>query len=279
MEEFLIIENGGMRVEIVNPENAKDKHFSTRFSHVGYIKSITAEGKEKLSRAVEEFQPFHGEGFPDEFEKPLGYSDAKAGGLFVKIGVGAEKKREEKPYTNWDMHGVEIFAETSVKNIENGYAFIQNFVYNGFGYYYEKQIAVQNGKLKISHFLKNIGLKDIDTLWYSHAFLKYNLSAEFLDLKIPEKCKIFNGEENITSCGNGVYKIPINDITKSGICYNWHAEKTENYQKLEKYVAKGDYGYNELQVYMNDRIISVEPKLKIYLKRNEVKEWTTEYEF
>ena len=279
MEEFLIIENGGMRVEIVNPENAKDKHFSTRFSHAGYITKIAVEGEEKLSRAVEEFHPFHGEGFPDEFEKPLGYNEAKTGDLFVKIGVGAEKKREEKPYTNWDMHEVAMPAETVAKKIENGYAFIQNFAFNGYEYYYEKKITVENGKIKISHFLKNTGLKNIDTLWYSHAFLRYNLKAEYLTLTVPEDCKIFNGEENINSCGNGVYEIPINEITKKGICYNWHAEKTDNIQKLEKYVAKGDYGYNELQVYMNDRIISVEPKLKIYLKRNEVKEWATEYEF
>lgn len=279
MEEFLIIDNDGIRVEIVNPENVSDKHFSTRFSHVGYIKSITAGGKEKLSRAVEEFHSFHGEGFPDEFEKPLGYNDTEVGGLFVKIGVGAEKKSEEKPYTNWDMHGVEIHAETSVKSIENGYKFIQTFVYNGFGYCYEKTITAQNGKLIIAHFLKNIGLKEIDTLWYSHAFLKYNSGAEFLNLQIPEKCEIFNGKENIKSLAKGEYAIPVNDITKSGVCYNWHGENAENYQKLENYSAVGNYAYNELQVYMNDRIISVEPKLLIKLKRGEVKEWATEYEF
>lgn len=279
MEKYLKIQTGGISVEILNPANTCDEHFSTRFSHAGYITKIEVNGEEKLSRAVEEFHPFHGEGFPDEFEKPLGYNEAKADELFVKIGVGAEKKREEKPYTNWDMHEVAMPAETVAKRIENGYAFIQNFVYNGYGYYYEKKITVENGKIKISHFLKNTGLKNIDTLWYSHAFLRYDLKAEYLTLTVSEDCEIFNGEENITSCGNGVYEIPINEITKKGICYNWHAEKTDNIQKLEKYVAKGDYGYNELQVYMNDRIISVEPKLKIYLKRNESKEWATEYEF
>lgn len=279
MEEFLIIDSDGIRFEIVNPENAKDKHFSTRFSRVGYIKSIIIGGKEKLSRAVKDFQPFHGEGFPDEFEKPLGYNEAEVGGLFVKIGVGAEKKREDKPYTNWDMHEVALSAETSVKKIENGYKFIQSLVYNGFGYCYEKSITVQNCKFKISHFLKNVGLKNIDTLWYSHAFLKYNPKAEFLNLKIPENCEIFNGAENIIACDKGEYRIPVNAVTKGGICYNWHTENTENYQTLEEYSAVGNYAYNELQVYMNNRIISIEPKLPINLKRGEVKEWATEYEF
>lgn len=279
MEELLKIENGGLCVEIINSENSNDKHFSTRFSHVGYIKRIILNGDEKLSRAVEEFHPFHGEGFPDEFEKPLGYDEAEIGGLFVKIGVGAEKKREEKPYTNWDMHEVELPAETIVKKIENGYTFIQSFVYNGFGYCYEKAITVRNGKLNVSHFLKNIGLKIIDTLWYSHAFLKYDSRVDFLRLKIPAECGIFNGEEHIKSFGGGEYRIPNNAVTKSGICYNWHAENTENKQTLESYSAIGNYDFNELQVYMNDRIISVEPKLLIGLKRGEVKEWATEYEF
>ena len=65
-----ILENEFLKIELFNTDNIEDKHFSTRFNHLGYIKQITDKksGKSYLTIPFETFEPFHGEGFPDEFE-------------------------------------------------------------------------------------------------------------------------------------------------------------------------------------------------------------------
>lgn len=52
MEKYLKIEADGISVEILNPANTCDEHFSTRFSHAGYITKITVNGEEKLSLPI-----------------------------------------------------------------------------------------------------------------------------------------------------------------------------------------------------------------------------------
>lgn len=276
---MITIENENYKIELFNTENADDKHFSTRFNHLGYIKQITNKknGIKLLTMPVESFEAFHGEGFPDEFEMPLGYDEANIGEGFVKIGVGVEKKREDKPYTNWDEHEIIKLPKNTVKTEKNKVIYTQNLEFNGFSYKYEKVIELCNEKLKISHNLKNTGKKGIKTLWYSHAFVDVELFDESVLLDIPKGYSLINGEmetENV---------IPIDAETKKGICFNWSVlENAENKQVLlngEKtvYSAEGDFHFHELQIYINDRVISVEPKKKINLKPSESYDWSTTY--
>ena len=111
---FLTLQNEYMRIEICDPA-ADDAHFSSRYSHAGYISQIYAPGGEGLlGMPTEDFRPLSGEGFPDEFEMPVGYDEAAVGGEFLKIGAGRERRRSKAPYTNRDGHEIVRRAEISV---------------------------------------------------------------------------------------------------------------------------------------------------------------------
>ena len=97
---FLLLENERYQVQVFDPNNRKEKHFSTRYSHCGYIGQIVdkTNGKALLGVPTDEWNAFSGDGFPDEFEMPVGYENAVVGGEFLKIGVGRQIKDKNKPY-------------------------------------------------------------------------------------------------------------------------------------------------------------------------------------
>lgn len=275
---MIILENEFLKIELFNTDNIEDKHFSTRFNHLGYIKQITDKksGKSYLTIPFETFEPFHGEGFPDEFEMPLGYDGAKIGEGFVKIGVGVEKKREDKPYTNWDEHEIIKRAENKVEKSDDKVIYTQSLEFNGFSYEYEKTVKLIDDSFTISHTLRNNGEKSIKTLWYSHPFFDIALFEDEITLDIPKDYNLINGKFN-----NNV--IPIDEDSKKGMCFNWRvSENSENKQILINnenivYSVKGDFEFHELQIYVNEKAISVEPKKIIELNQDEVFSWETIY--
>lgn len=277
----LTIKGKDIVATLYDPRNEKDVHFSTRFSHVGHFKGIAVKGEEILYSPTAVFQPFHSDGFPDEFEMPVGYDECKKGEPFLKIGVGLERKKDDVPYTNWDMHEVVRRANINVREEGEKCVFTVCDECSGYAYCYEKSVCVKDGRLIVSHALKNVGEKPLKTLWYSHAFLRYGGKA--LRLALPHGYTPYNGEEYLIKEPNG-YSILLDERAKKGVCCNFRvSEGAENRQALRLsdravYCSVGDYSFHELQLYVNDRIVSIEPKLSIDLQAEEEKKWSTAYE-
>lgn len=280
----IILENEAFRMEICNPNDLGDKHLHTRFSHCGYITKIVNKesSKELLGRAVAEFHPFHGEGFPDEFEAPLLYDSIDVGESFIKIGVGLEKKLSGAAYTNWNEHPIVKRARTEVVQNGNTVAFIQKAGCATVSYEYIKTIALSESDYSITHCLKNTGIIAWNTLWYSHAFLPIKDLGSMVTLLKNMGGKLRAPSPNLLE-KDGQVQIAIAGMSSEGECFQWDIESDSNFQVLYAECgtrvldAIGDYGYQELQVYANDRIISVEPKLKIQLEAGEKKCWATKY--
>lgn len=281
----IILENESLRLVLCDPNDKTDVHLHTRFSHCGYILSITDKcgGRELLGQPTEQFHPFHGEGFPDEFEKPLGYEGAAPGGHFLKLGVGIEQKRADVPYTNWDEHPVASRAENTVRAEENAVIFMQKAQLGALGYAYTKTVSLEGKTFRISHWVKNTGSAVWDTLWYSHGFLPVKRLGSRASLGMNAGCSlrvaspyltIHEAEAEIITAGHGT----------QGPCFQWDVLwGTDNFQILRNeagetvYCARGDYACQQLQVYVNDRIFSVEPKLIFSLAPGGEKAWTTGY--
>ena len=283
---FLTLQNEYMRIEICDPA-ADDAHFSSRYSHTGYISQIYAPGGEGLlGMPTEDFRPLSGEGFPDEFEMPVGYDEAAVGGEFLKIGAGRERRRSKAPYTNRDGHEIVRRAEISVSREKGALTFFAADSLGDYAYRYRKRISAEGGKLIVSHFLENAGKRSWETLWYSHAFLPHG-GAEDVYACLPSGYVPLRNTEDVIPEGDGrrtKWKIPAFAAAREkGVCPNWRAEG-ENFQALEIggrriYEAKGNYPFGELQIFVNRRIASAEPKLHIRLGEGQTREWTTEYLF
>ena len=280
----MVLENEMFRMEISNPNDFEDMHLHTRFSHCGYITRIVDKenGRELLGRAVEEFHSFHGEGFPDEFEAPLIYDSIAVGESFLKIGVGLEKKLSNVAYTNWDEHPIVKRARTEVMQNANTVEFIQKAGCGAVSYEYVKTIALSELDYSVTHCLKNTGSTAWNTLWYSHAFLPVKDMGNKVTLLKNMGGKLRTSSPNLVE-KDGEVVIILEGMSSEGECFQWDMESEANFQMLfdeggtRILDAIGDYEYQELQVYVNDRIISVEPKLKIQLDAGEQKCWSTRY--
>src|ERR1700749_2991534 len=109
------ITNGQIHAKLYLPDAKTGFYRGTRFDWSGVISSLTFGGHDyygpwftKQDPAVRDFvyrdsdivvSPESGSMGPaDEFQTPLGFDAAKAGGTFVKVGVGVLRRPDNSPY-------------------------------------------------------------------------------------------------------------------------------------------------------------------------------------
>lgn len=111
----------------------------------------------------------------EEFQKPLGYDTAKAGGTFVKVGVGVLRKPDDTAYNFGKPFELVDSGKWDVKSGPDFVTFTQtlNDAASGYGYVYTKTIRLTADKsqMTIEHSLRNTGKQPIATNVYDHNFL------------------------------------------------------------------------------------------------------------
>jgi len=104
----------------------------------------------------------------DEFQRPLGYDTANAGQPFVKIGVGALRKRDTANYTSFQKYEIIDPGKWTVRKGADSVEFIQdlNDSATGYGYTYRKTVRLINGKaeMTIEHGLTTLPAMDTPRL-------------------------------------------------------------------------------------------------------------------
>jgi hypothetical protein len=114
----------------------------------------------------------------EEFLSPpnrtgLGYDDAKVGENFVRIGVGAVRKPEERAYRQFGTYDITDSGKWKVRKGSDFVEFTHELTdTNGYAYLYKKTVRLTKGKpeLVLEHSLKNTGKKTIETSVYEHNF-------------------------------------------------------------------------------------------------------------
>ncbi len=185
------IDNGKIRAKLYLPDAADGFYQGTRFDWSGVIFSLEAAGHTfyapwftKRNPAVRDFV-YEGDdivagarsstmGPADEF-RPVGYDEAKAGGTFVKIGVGALRKPDTAAYDAFRPYEVADHGKWSVSKRSDSIDFTQVLKddASGYGYVYRKSVRLVKGKAEmvLFHSLKNTGKQSIETTVYNHNFL------------------------------------------------------------------------------------------------------------
>ena len=185
------ISNGLIRADIYLPDGQHGFYRGTRFDWSGVIYRLEAGGHNYygpwFNRTAQDVHDFIYDG-PDivagpcsasagpvnEFA-PVGYDEAKAGGTFLKIGVGLLRRDSAEPYDNYHLYELANGGKWGVHHDAAQIVFVQDMhdEASGFGYVYEKQLTLTNGKAEMvmTHRLRNIGKRAIDTTVYNHNFL------------------------------------------------------------------------------------------------------------
>ena len=206
------ISSGDLRVKLYLPDARTGFYRGTRFDWSGMIASLIYRGHEyygpwfqRVDPSVHDFTYDGADivaspctaavGPAEEFitgaEQPLGYNEAKAGGTFIKIGVGALRKPADSEYDRYRLYelvdgGTSSVQTWTVQKTPQSIEFTQSLTdpQSGYGYVYRKTVSVSKNEMTIRHRLRNTGSKPIDTNVYNHNFLRIDGAAPGPDYTI-----------------------------------------------------------------------------------------------
>jgi hypothetical protein len=170
------ISNGAVTAKLMLPDAEKGSYRGTRFDWSGIIASLTYSGHEYFGQWFPKDDPkIHDSitGPVEEFlsnDAGLGYADVKPGETFVRIGVGAVRKPDEKAYRRFETYDIVDPGKRSLRRGKDWIEFGHQISAAGYAYDYRKTIRLFKTGFTIGHVLKNTGTKTIDTLVYNHDF-------------------------------------------------------------------------------------------------------------
>ena len=185
------ITNGRIQAKIYLPDAQTGYYRATRFDWSGVVYSLQYNGHEyygpwfqKIDPTVHDFV-YRGPdivaspctaitGPVDEFA-PLGWDEAKPGGSFIKIGVGALRRPDEGKYDNYRLYEIVDPGKRTIRKDRESIEFTQELAdaSSGYAYTYRKTMRLMEGepKMVLEHSLKNTGSRAVRTRVYNHNFL------------------------------------------------------------------------------------------------------------
>jgi len=185
------ITNGQIQAKMYLPDAKNGYYRATRFDWSGVIYSLQYNGHDYYGPWFQKTDPkvhdfvYHGAdivaspctaitGPVDEFA-PLGWDQAKPGGSFIKIGVGALRRPDGGKYDNYRLYEVIDSGKRTIKQDRESIEFTQELAdaSSGYAYSYRKTMRLTEGKpeMVMEHSLKNNGSRAIRTSVYNHNFL------------------------------------------------------------------------------------------------------------
>jgi hypothetical protein len=231
----------------------------------------------------------------EEFNPPLGYEEAKAGGTFIKIGVGVLRKTDDKPYSAYHLFTIVDGGRWRVIKNADSVEFTQELhdPVSGYGYIYRKKLSLVKGKpeMTIEHSLKNVGTRAIHSNVYDHNFLvldKQPISPAFsitfpFDITAdppPDKGMAEIQKNRIqyrkTMVGKDLVAFGIEGFGKGIGDYKIRIENTKANAGM---TITGDQPLLKAGLWSIRSVIAVEPFIDLSIKPGGESKWKYDYEY
>ncbi|THV57784.1 hypothetical protein EZV76_14420 [Flagellimonas alvinocaridis] len=212
------IHNENIIATLYLPDKDKGYYRASRFDWAGVIPKLEYKGHAYFGQWFKDYDPLSHDAImgPVEDFKAVGFEQAKAGEVFLKIGVGLLKKDDGKSHSFSKTYDIIDYGKRKVKVRTNAVTFHHEITSEGYSYNYEKKVKLIKDKpqLVLQHRFKNTGKLPIESLVNNHNF--------FVMDGIP--------------IGPGYSVIfPFTLTDKDGVPYASSAEKTglKDYAKIE----------------------------------------------
>jgi hypothetical protein len=218
-----VITNGIIRTHFYLPDSTNGYYQGTRFDWSGNITSLEYKGHNYYGKWFEKYSPTIHDvvmGPVEEFDQ-VGYSDAKIGGTFVKIGVGSLLKPEESVYNRFKLYQITNHGKWKIKKKPDQIQFTHILNDKEYPYEYTKTVKLTKGKpeMVLTHTLKNTGQKTIVTDVYDHNF-------NVMDKQPVGPGYVVKFPFNVTGTGKGIGEIAL--IKGNQITFLRDLAKSEN---------------------------------------------------
>jgi len=297
------ISNGIITAKLYLPDHENGYYRATRFDWSGVISSLAYKGHQYFGQWYDNYDPLINDAImgPVEDFSPLGYEEAKVGGVFVKIGVGALEKIKEEKYRFSHTYNLVNGGEWKVKTYQKRVEFRHELIdADGYGYLYTKVVELVDDKpiLVLKHTLENIGIQPIKTSVYNHNFfvIDQEMTGPNIKTTFPYKVYLDNSEEKKKVNFNG-----LGMVSDHTISFSRYFEKGENvytdalmgFRDLpEDYQfsvmntktgagvkVTGDKALEKIVYWANPRTYCAEPYIRLELDPGETINWKNEYDF
>lgn len=171
------ISNGQIHAKLYLPDPLAGYYRATRFDWSGVISSLESNGHSYFGQWFDRYDPkLHDSitGPVEEFltnDSGLGYDEAKPGGSFVKIGVGALRRPDDGPFRQFGTYEITDPGKWTVHQSDQAIEFTHELAdTGGYAYLYQKTLRLEGNRLILEHRLRNTGRKTISTSVYEHNF-------------------------------------------------------------------------------------------------------------
>jgi hypothetical protein len=173
------ISNSAVTAKFYLPDAEKGYYRGTRFDWAGVIYSLKTKNHEYFGQWFAKYDPKQHDAIMGPVEEfttnnaGLGYDEAKAGGTFIRIGVGVLRKPEERRFDTYKTYEIVDAGKRGVRKGKDWIEFTHDLSdSSGYAYRYTKTIRLTKNKpeMTIEHALKNTGKKPIQTTLYDHNF-------------------------------------------------------------------------------------------------------------
>lgn len=168
------ISNGLINATLYLPDKKSGYYRAARFDWAGQISELTYKGHSYFGQWFEKYDPYIHDAImgPVEAFDPIGYTETSKGGTFVKIGVGALEKTDDKDYFFANSYKLINPGKWQVKSASNKIRFTHTLNDTTVSYVYTKTVVLTPGKpeLVLMHTIKNTGSRTIETNAMNHNF-------------------------------------------------------------------------------------------------------------
>jgi hypothetical protein len=175
------ITNGTIHARIYLPDPDNGYYRGSRFDWSGIIPDLAYNGHTYYGQWFPKYDPRIHDAImgPVEDFLPVGFNEAKPGGGFLKIGIGILERPDTSSYSIVPPYEILNGGKWKVKIKSDQVEFIHTLSDTFYAYEYRKTIKLIKGKpeMVISHSLKNMGKKLIETNVYDHNFFMLDNQA------------------------------------------------------------------------------------------------------
>jgi hypothetical protein len=281
------------------PDSQHGSYQGTRFDWSGIISSLQFGGHEYFGRWYEHHDPKIHDAITGPVEafqtndKGLGYDEAKAGGTFVRIGIGTLRKPDEKDYRPYDSYEIVDPGKWTIRKHKDRIEFTQELKSEqGYAYIYRKTLRLVKGKaeLLLEHSLKNTGNKVIETNQYNHNFFVIDhevvgpeLVAKFAFTPVPlrgfsDRAEV-RGQDIIfphdLEGKNGVFS-ELGGSSKDAKNYDFRVENLKSGAGVH---ITSDQNLEKVNFWAIRTVASVEPYILLRIEPGQESHWTIRYDF
>src|SRR5262245_56635109 len=168
-----VIANRAIRATLRLPDPQNGYYRATRFDWSGVIASLEWNGHTYFGQWFQRHDPKINDAITGPVEEfgSLGYDEANAGDLFVRVGVGAIRKLVEPRYRQFFTYDIADPGKWTVSKGGDWIEFVHEIAgASGYAHAYRKKVRLDGHTLVLEHRLRNTGRKPIVTTAYDHDF-------------------------------------------------------------------------------------------------------------